>query len=420
MAQNLEDLINALFDCVTSHPSTEFYESVTNSLSVLGSKQPALFLTAAHAFILQHNKLCDKDRSFLLNSINKVLEGPSVVEECDEQQGLLIINLATQEMTLTKDSDDLWANSAKDVLVTLAKSQRFVSHVMDALLHKFTPGLTSPPHKYIVLTLAAVAQHNAAGFIPFLTDILSRTVPLLSHLKQDAIRSAWSQALCCFCESVLEFSSSSSNVHNDASGNDENCDESILSSEVKSTNSMEYNYADQLESIYELVFPWTNAKDSKCRADSVECIGTLCLMIPKERINRDLKKLVAMFLSLYKKTTVLEEVYAITKGMGNFLDACSSDETLPVEHYLDDIFNAFFQHVCVVTEQSLSTEDSSVNTTSPVQIKIRNEAFRCFNVAARRFADRQVYYLLHKMQSDKDSVKLGATNLMRHLLNSAG
>ena len=64
--------------------------------------------------------------------------------------------------------------------------------------------------------------------------------------------------------------------------------------------------------------------------------------------------------------------------------------------------------------------DESGTAANPVQIKIRNEAFRCFNVAARRFADRQVYYLLHKMQNDKDSVKLGATNLMRHLLNSAG
>lgn len=63
----------------------------------------------------------------------------------------------------------------------------------------------------------------------------------------------------------------------------------------------------------------------------------------------------------------------------------------------------------------------SVNTSvNVIQIKIRNEAFRCFHIASRRFADRQVYYLLHKMQSDKDSIKLGATNLMRHLLNSAG
>lgn len=115
---------------------------------------------------------------------------------------------------------------------------------------------------------------------------------------------------------------------------------------------MEENYADQLESIYEIVMGWTSAKDTKCRADVAECIGILCLLISKERINKDLKKLVTMYLNLYKKSTVLEELYALTKGIGNFLAACCSDETLAVEHYLDDLFNVFFPHVCVVTEQS--------------------------------------------------------------------
>lgn len=31
-----------------------------------------------------------------------------------------------------------------------------------------------------------------------------------------------------------------------------------------------------------------------------------------------------------------------------------------------------------------------------------------------------MYYLLHKMQSVQDSFKLGAINVLRHLLNSAG
>jgi len=146
-------------------------------------------------------------------------------------------------------------------------------------------------------------------------------------------------------------------------------------------------------------------------------------MISKEWINRDLKKLVSNFLALYKKSASLDEQYAMTKGIGSFLEACCSDETLQVEHYLDDLFNLLFPHVCVVTEQSLTLDDSSNPqnaSVSATQIKVRNEAFRCFNVASKRFADRQVYYLLHKMQSDKDSVKLGSTNMMRHLLNSAG
>src|SRR4051812_24540690 len=79
---------------------------------------------------------------------------------------------------------------------------------MDHLLAKFPPGMTTPPHRYVTLTFAAIAQHNALAFVTFLADILSRTSKLLPHLKGDEQRSIWAQAICAFCESILEFSSS--------------------------------------------------------------------------------------------------------------------------------------------------------------------------------------------------------------------
>lgn len=83
-----------------------------------------------------------------------------VITKLDEQLVMLVINLATQEMNMTKDADTEWAESAMEVLVTLAKSHRFVSHVIDAILQKFPPGQTTSPHRYIVLTMATIAVHN--------------------------------------------------------------------------------------------------------------------------------------------------------------------------------------------------------------------------------------------------------------------
>lgn len=31
---------------------------------------------------------------------------------------------------------------------------------MDAVLQKFPPGLSVPPHRYIVLSMASIAEHN--------------------------------------------------------------------------------------------------------------------------------------------------------------------------------------------------------------------------------------------------------------------
>ena len=62
-------------------------------------------------------------------------------------------------------------------------------------------------------------------------------------------------------------------------------------------------------------------------------------------------------------------------------------------------------------------EEVGKPTVNPVQMRLRNEVCRCFLAASQRFGDKLVYYLLHKMQSVQDSTKLGAIDLIRHLLN---
>lgn len=49
----------------------------------------------------------------------------------------------------------------------------------------------------------------AIGFVPFLTDILSRVISVLPHIKTDTCRYVWAHALRAFCESVREYASAS-------------------------------------------------------------------------------------------------------------------------------------------------------------------------------------------------------------------
>ncbi|KAK6041519.1 hypothetical protein COOONC_20977, partial [Cooperia oncophora] len=204
------DLISSLLDCSSSYSNCDQVKNeVFDSLKSIGAHQPNTLLTACHQYLLQNPKLSPPSKAFVLNAIDSVVSDGKIVNELDEQLVLLIINLATQEMTMTsKEADAEWAESAKTVLVTLAKSPRFASHVMDAILQKFQPGLTTSPHRYIVLTMATIAEHNrelfSFGLVPFLTDILSRTVPLLSHVRSDPLRSAWARAICSFCECIRE------------------------------------------------------------------------------------------------------------------------------------------------------------------------------------------------------------------------
>ncbi|KJH53272.1 HEAT repeat protein [Dictyocaulus viviparus] len=378
----ITDLISSLLDCSTTYPNCE---QVKNEVFV-----PKNF---------RHIQLSASCKAFVLNVIDSVVSDTKVICELDEQLVLLLINLATQEMTMTskihrryllsccfQDTDADWAESAKNILVTVAKDAGLVKHVLDAVLQKFPPGLTISPHRYIVLTMATIAEHN-------------RT-------------SAWTRAICAFCECIRECE-----TEKPAEPDGQELD----STNVSSTNVEKGNnhfvifsrvtYEDQAKIIYEVVFQWMYSKDPKTRAEAAECVGELCLMIPAEKLVEDLKKLVSTILGLYRKAYT--EHYTITKALCRFLEATCANDACPLEPYVEDILNALFPNAC------LDPDDSSA-TLNTLVIKNHSEAFRCFHVAASRFADKIVYYLLHKIQSVVDIQKLGAINVLRHLLNSSG
>lgn len=239
---------------------------------------------------------------------------------------------------MSKDDDQEWAEAARTILLVLSKNDSIVTHVLDGLLQKFPPGVSTPPSKSITLTLSAIAQCNASGFVPFLTDILSRTVPLLSHLKGEQARGIWARGITSFCEAIIEHSSQETNDNN----------QPTLLPHV--SEQMRKDYCDQMELVLDSLMPWLNAKDPKCRADAFEAVGSLIMLVSQERVLKELKKIVTSFLQLYKKGS-LEDQYSMTKGICNFLLRTCSDDSTPVEFYLDDICNSLFQHVAVHNDQ---------------------------------------------------------------------
>lgn len=75
--------------------------------------------------------MSEKDKAFVFRSLSNVLVEGNVLDKCDDQQILLIVNLCTQEMSMSKDVlENGLANAAKEVLVTLAgKCNKFVNQV---------------------------------------------------------------------------------------------------------------------------------------------------------------------------------------------------------------------------------------------------------------------------------------------------
>uniref|UniRef100_A0A0N5A8P0 Non-specific serine/threonine protein kinase n=1 Tax=Syphacia muris TaxID=451379 RepID=A0A0N5A8P0_9BILA len=419
------DLIVGILECAISLPNQgEVRDDVAQSIITIGIEQPSFFLSAMHNFMMHTTKMNEDNRTFVLKCINRVLEYDSVLNEIDEQQLLLTINLVTQEMTLVKESEEKCALAASDVLVTIAKASKYVEHVMDALLQKFPPGLNVPPHRFVLVTLAMISECNYIGFIPYLVDILSRAIPLFPYIRSDSNRLVWARSFCAFCEALREYATSlTASTQQQTNIITRESNSRTIEGEVSETFSLEGSrgevsqtedeflkvYADQFELAYESIFGWLSSREQKVRSEAANCIGELCLMIPRRRINDDLRKIVLTLLAVHRKSTV--DQHLATQGICHFLEATCRDDFCPLEPYLEEILNTLFPFVCV------SNEPSVLSTTS---MRNQNEALRCFHVAAARFADKIVYYLLHKMQNVQDSCKLGAINVLRHLVNSSG
>jgi hypothetical protein len=56
-------------------------------------------------------------------------------------------------------------------------------------------------------------------------------------------------------------------------------------------------------------------------------------------------------LKITKLKQPLQSVF-ILKGISNFLQASCIEETIPIEHYINDLFEMLFPHVCLPADQS--------------------------------------------------------------------
>uniref|UniRef100_A0AC35GE98 Uncharacterized protein n=1 Tax=Panagrolaimus sp. PS1159 TaxID=55785 RepID=A0AC35GE98_9BILA len=103
MAIRLNDLVLSLYECATSTTEEEVRAKVKESFLSIGKKQPTLFLEASHAFVLENTRLNASNHAYVLSSIAAVLDGSSsIISQIDEQRLLLTINLAIQEMLMSK------------------------------------------------------------------------------------------------------------------------------------------------------------------------------------------------------------------------------------------------------------------------------------------------------------------------------
>ncbi|XP_013930774.1 PREDICTED: maestro heat-like repeat-containing protein family member 1 [Thamnophis sirtalis] len=355
-------------------------EQIFSALCSLGRTEPEEVLNACEEYLRQHEKLAHPHRVILLRAMEAVVK--SSLTRMDKSTAKIVIFLASSEMTKSKEALPEWQQAASTVLV--AVGSRFINQVMEEVLTKFQPGLL--PHPFVVLTFANLSVTNVFGMVPFLNSILGTMLPMLPMAKQDNMKSVFCYALQYFSESILEYLA--------------NLDKAPDPTVRRDT------FSSEIFSAYEVLFAcWLPSRETKVRLAVVEALGPMSHLMPCEKLEEQLPRLIPGILALYRKPA---EAYYISKSLCQILEASVNIGSRTLDTQLDVLLGALHLQLCAPLDSS-----------QPISLKNHNEILRCFTVLAASFPDRLLGFLLPKLESSSEKTRGGTLTVLRQIINSA-
>ncbi|XP_043547011.1 maestro heat-like repeat-containing protein family member 1 [Chiloscyllium plagiosum] len=360
-------LIDAVFD-----KDERVRKEISQALRELGRSHPRLVLLACHSYLSKHSKLLQGHRVIVLHTMEAIVK--ETISQLDQSLAKMIISLASDEMTRMKDIVPEWQEAASQLLVALGC--RFINEVMEEILQKFQPGVL--PHYFVVQTLGNLATANVYGMVPFLTAILGTMLPMLGMAKHDSMKSVFTIALGRFSESILEY------LANLDKAPDPTVRKDAFSSEIYTS--------------YEILFNvWLQHKEAKLRASVVDAVGHMSYLLPPDKLEEQLPKLIPGILSLYKKHS---EHFHITQSLCHVLDAAVEMGSRVLETQIDNLLSILHPQVCTPLVFS---------NPPPLPLPL----------TARAYTDRLIAFLLQRLEVHSERTRIGTLTVIKHLINSA-
>uniref|UniRef100_A0A8C2A875 Maestro heat-like repeat family member 1 n=1 Tax=Cyprinus carpio TaxID=7962 RepID=A0A8C2A875_CYPCA len=355
-------------------------EQVRKSILTLGNQQPDKVLSMCQDYLLKHPKVSQSvslKHQHVLRRFFKVLYVIS-------SNGYIksVIQLASDEMTKSKEVVPEWQQAASNILV--AVGNKYINDIMEEILGKFQPGVL--PHFFVIQTLANLSDSNVYGMVPFLSAIMGTMLPMLGMTKQDNMKWVFSSALCRFSESILEYLA--------------NLDKAPDPTVRKDT------FSSEIYSAYDILFnSWIQSRESKLRLTVAEALGSMSHLMAHDKLEEQLPKLLPTILGLYKKNS---EHYIISKSLYQVLEASVNMGSRVLETQIDGLLVALHQQIC-----------SPMDFNNPPTVKNHNEVLRCFTILANTFTDRLMVFVLQRLENSNERNRMGSLAVLRHLINSS-
>ncbi|KAM4689568.1 maestro heat-like repeat-containing protein family member 1 isoform 2-T2 [Discoglossus pictus] len=364
----------------TTDKDPEVQEQIYSSLCYMGESSPKEMLESCDSYLRQHDKLSYVHRTIILRAVETVVK--NTLKDLEKETARMVIVLASNEMTKSKDIVFEWQQAAGNVLVAVGRN--FINCVMEEILVKFQPGVL--PHFFIMQTLANLSTANVFGMVPFLNSILGTMLPMLGMAKQDPMKAVFCVALQHFSESIQEYLA--------------NLDQAPDPTVRKDT------FSGDIFNAYDVLFNnWLQNRESKVRLAVVEALGPMSHLLPNEKLEEQLPRLIPGILALYKKNV---EAFYVTKSLCQILESSVSNESRTLEPLLDSILVNLHSQIC-----------SSLDSSNQLLMRNQNEVLRCFTVLAPRYPDHLLTFLLPKLESSNAKFRVGSLIILKQMINSA-
>uniref|UniRef100_A0A4W3H1V4 Maestro heat-like repeat-containing protein family member 1 n=1 Tax=Callorhinchus milii TaxID=7868 RepID=A0A4W3H1V4_CALMI len=290
------------------------------SLHDLGCHNPELVLRTCLEFLVKHKQLVQGHRMAIISSMEAIVR--DTVKQLSQTLGKNIISMASDEMTKSSEGAevDKLKEEASNLLV--AVGCRFSDEVLAEIQQKLQPGHLPQFHE--VQTLGKLSVANVYGVVPHLPGILQTMTPMLSMARQDHMKMAFTSVLGLFAQSILEYLE-----HSDRAPNP------VLKKSL---------FSQEMYACYKILFSgWLRNKDNKLRSAIVVSLSYMVHLIPDEKLEDELPKLISGILTLYKKRC---EPFYVTRCIWHILDTGVHMTSQVLDSQIDNLLPPLHHQIC--------------------------------------------------------------------------
>ncbi|XP_041052603.1 maestro heat-like repeat-containing protein family member 1 [Carcharodon carcharias] len=355
------------------------HQKISDTLHTLGCHHPEAVLKGCHDYLSQRTMVTVPQGVVILESMTKIIK--DTIDQISTALAQKVISLATLWMTTLTGTQTDSQEAACNLLV--AMSFRFINEVVQLTMENFKQGHL--PHVYMVKTLSKMSTQNVYGMVPFLKSIMETMIPVLIGVKEDELKSLFASAMGSFSKSILNYL-----------GNKEKVPDPTVTRKTFST---------EINIVYSLLFKlWLEKEHSELNIPTVEALGYVSSLLPKDRLEEELPKLIRGLLSLSKKHG---GYYSITECLRRVLEIATEMKCFNLKAQVDNVLNNLHQQICL-----------SVDFINQLAMKNHIEILRCFTVLTPVYADALVDFLSTKLENADQQARVGTLSVLRHLISS--